>query len=162
MRARVARVRRRAGFSLRLRLMLGAAALAVLFMLALLPVLQRAFVFALEQSIEKRLASDASTLISAARIVDGRLTMPDKLPDEEFDNLEARQLGFIYDSEGTLIWQSHSSRDENVDYTPRYDGGRHDFSRAWAQSGREFFVYDVEIDLLRGQAAAYSLSLIHI
>ncbi|WP_454254316.1 ATP-binding protein [Pseudomonas sp. Marseille-Q8238] len=157
MRARVARVRRRAGFSLRLRLMLGAAALAVLFMLALLPVLQRAFVFALEQSIEKRLASDASTLISAARIVDGRLTMPDKLPDEEFDNLEARQLGFIYDSEGTLIWQSHSSRDENVDYTPRYDGGRHDFSRAWAQSGREFFVYDVEIDLLRGQAAAYSV-----
>ncbi len=40
--------------SLRIRLMLGAAALAVLFMLALLPALQRAFGIALENTIEHR------------------------------------------------------------------------------------------------------------
>nr|WP_202969637.1 ATP-binding protein [Pseudomonas sp. TCU-HL1] len=145
------------GSSLRLRLMLGAAAMAVLFMLALLPALRGAFVIALDQSIQQRLAADASALIAAARVVDGRLEMPEKLPDEEFDNLEASQLGYIYDSEGVLIWQSRSSQDEQVNYRPRYDGQGHEFLRAVDDRGREFFVYDVEVDLLRGQKAAYSV-----
>lgn len=148
---------RRRGESLRLRLMLGTAVLAVLFMLALLPALRGAFVIALEQSIEKRLASDAAALVSAARTEDGQLTMPDKLPDEEFDSLEAKLLGFIYDRQGTLVWQSRSSLDESVSYRPRYDGRGHEFVRTTDGDGREFFVYDVEIDLLRGQSAAFSV-----
>ncbi|BBP84630.1 two-component sensor histidine kinase [Pseudomonas sp. Pc102] len=155
--SRTAGPRRRAGFSLRLRLMLGATALAVLFMLVLLPLLRSAFDYALDQAIEKRLAADASALIAAARIVDGRLDMPDKLPDEEFDNLDATQLGYIYDSDGRLVWQSRSSTDESVHYEPRYDGRGHEFTRVHDTRGREFFVYDVEIDLLRGQAAAFSV-----
>ncbi|MDE3739823.1 MULTISPECIES: ATP-binding protein [Pseudomonas] len=143
--------------SLRLRLMLGAAVMAVLFMLALLPALRGAFVIALDQSIQQRLAADASALIAAARVNNGHLQMPDKLPDEEFDNLEASQLGYIYDSEGGLVWQSRSSRDERVDYRPRYDGLGHEFLRVADGGGREFFVYDVEVDLLRGQKAAYSV-----
>ena len=47
---------RKLGSSLRLRLMLGAAVMAVLFMLALLPALRGAFVIALDQSIQQRLA----------------------------------------------------------------------------------------------------------
>src|SRR5262245_20182340 len=101
---------RRLGASLRLRLMLGAAGMAVLFMLALLPALRGAFVIALDQSIQQRLAADASALIAAARVENGHLEMPDKLPDEEFDNLEASQLGYIFDSGGALVWQSRSSR----------------------------------------------------
>lgn len=65
--------------SLRLRLMLASAALAMLFMLLLMPVLQGVFLMALEQTIEKRLASDAAALISAARIDDGQLHMPEKM-----------------------------------------------------------------------------------
>ena len=42
--------------SLRLRLMLAAMTLAVLFMLALLPAMQGAFSLALQESIEQRLA----------------------------------------------------------------------------------------------------------
>lgn len=145
------------GSSLRIRLMLGAAGVAVLFMLALLPALRGAFVIALEQSIEQRLAADASALIAAARVDNGHLEMPDKLPDEEFDNLEASQLGYIYDGEGTLVWQSRSSRDERLDYHPRYDGQGHEFQQVVDARGREFFVYDVEIDLLRGKKAAYSI-----
>jgi two-component system sensor histidine kinase PhoQ len=145
------------GSSLRLRLMLGAAAMAVLFMLALLPALRGAFVIALDQSIQQRLAADASALIAAARVENGQLEMPDKLPNEEFDNLEANQLGYIYDSEGRLVWQSLSSRDERVAYSPRYDGQGHEFLRVADGRGREFFVYDVEVDLLRGQKAAYSV-----
>lgn len=155
-RAYLSKLRARLG-SLRLRLMLGTAVLAVLFMLVLLPVLQGVFNMALEQTVEKRLASDAAALISAARIHDGQLHMPEKMPDEEFDNLDSHLLGFIFDRDGQLLWRSRSSEDEVVSYQPRYDGGVHEFARVRDDSGEEFFLYDIEVDLLRGNAAAFSI-----
>ena len=157
-RARVVlcKLRMRLG-SLRLRLMLASAALAMLFMLLLMPVLQGVFLMALEQTVEKRLASDAAALISAARIHDGQLHMPDKMPDEEFDNLDSHLLGFIFDREGQMIWRSRSSMDELVRYLPRYDGRGHEFIRIRDDSGQEYFVYDVEVDFLRGDQTALSI-----
>jgi two-component system sensor histidine kinase PhoQ len=155
-RAYLRRLRARLG-SLRLRLMLGTAVLAVLFMLALLPVLQGVFNMALEQTVEKRLASDAAALISAARIHDGQLRMPEKMPDEEFDNLDSHLLGFIYDRDGRLLWRSRSSEDEAIRYRPRYDGRGHEFARVRDEHGEEFFLYDIEVDLLPGNAAAFSI-----
>lgn len=143
--------------SLRLRLMLGTAALAVVFMLVLLPVLQGVFVMALEQTVEKRLASDAAALISAARIESGQLSMPEKMPDEEFDNLDSHLLGFIFDRDGKLLWRSRSSLDELVRYLPRYDGRGHEFIRMHDEGGQEYYVYDIEVDLLRGDEAAFSI-----
>lgn len=143
--------------SLRVRLMLGAAVTVSVFMLALFPALQQVFTSALEESIEQRLAADASALISAARITQGILRMPEKLPDEEFDILPARQLGFIYDNKGSLLWRSRSSENVKIDYNPKYDGHGHEFLRAQDAQGREFFVYDVEVNLLRGQSAAFSI-----
>ena len=143
--------------SLRVRLMLGAAVTVLVFMLALFPALQQVFTSALEKSIAQRLASDASALISAARISKGQLRMPEKMPEEEFEILTMRQLGFIYDSKGDLVWRSRSSQQETIDYQPKYDGRGHDFLRVKDSQGREFFVYDVEIDLLRGQSAAFSI-----
>jgi two-component system sensor histidine kinase PhoQ len=137
--------------------MLGAVVTVLLFMLALFPALQKVFTLALEESIEQRLAADASALISAARISKGQLRMPEKLPDEEFDILAARQLGFIYDSQGVLVWRSRSSQQETINYQPKYDGHGYDFLRVKDTEGREFFVYDVEVDLLRGQSAAFSI-----
>ncbi len=102
--------------SLRVRLMLGAAVTVLLFILMLFPALQQVFTSALEASIEQRLAADASALISAARVTKGQLRMPEKLPDEEFELLAARQLGFIYDSKGVLIWRSRSSELETIAY----------------------------------------------
>lgn len=143
--------------SLRVRLMLGAAVTVSVFMLALFPALQQVFTSALEESIEQRLAADASALISAARISQGQLRMPEKLPGEEFDILPARQLGFIYDNKGSLLWRSRSSENVQISYTPKYDGHGHEFMRAQDTAGREFFVYDVEVNLLRGQSAAFSI-----
>ena len=143
--------------SLRLRLMLASAALAMLFMLSLMPVLQGVFLMALEQTVEKRLASDAAALISAARIHDGELHMPEKMPDEEFDNLDSHLLGFIFDRDGTLLWRSRSSIDELVRYLPHYDGQGHEFARIRDDSGHEYFVYDIEVDLLRGDETALSI-----
>lgn len=143
--------------SLRVRLMLGAAVTVSVFMLALFPALQQVFTSALEESIEQRLAADASALISAARISQGQLRMPEKLPGEEFDILPARQLGFIYDNKGSLLWRSRSSENVQISYNPKYDGHGHEFMRAQDTAGREFLVYDVEVNLLRGQSAAFSI-----
>ncbi len=143
--------------SLRVRLMLGAAVTVLVFILALFPALQQVFTSALEESIEQRLAADASALVSAARISNGQLRMPEKMPDEEFDILAVRQLGFIFDSQGQLVWRSRSSQHETINYQPKYDGHGHEFLRAKDTQGHEFFVYDVEVDLLRGQNAAFSI-----
>ncbi len=116
--------------SLRLRLMLAAMTLAVLFMLALLPAMQGAFSLALQESIEQRLASDVTTLISAARVENNRLKMPAQLPDERFNLADARLLGYIYDREGA--WSGD----------PRPPGKKTSTTRhamtAWATSSRAF------------------------
>ena len=143
--------------SLRLRLMLAAAVLALLFMLALLPALQKAFSLALQESIEQRLASDVTTLISAARIEGGRLEMPVLLPDEKFNLPDSRLLGYIYDRQGNLVWRSRATAEENINYTPRYDGRGNEFARIRQDHGEEFFVYDVEVKLLGGKSAAFSI-----
>ncbi|MHC6224431.1 ATP-binding protein [Pseudomonas sp. X10] len=143
--------------SLRLRLMLAAALLALLFMLGLLPALQKAFSLALQESIEQRLASDVTTLISAARIEHGQLQMPEQLPDERFNLPYTGLLGYIYDRQGTLVWRSRATADENINYQPRYDGRGNEFARIRQDDGEEFFVYDVEVKLLGGKSAAFSI-----
>ncbi|RMW00725.1 Sensor histidine kinase [Pseudomonas amygdali pv. tabaci] len=89
--------------SLRLRLMLGAATLAVIFMLLMLPALQGAFSLALRGAIEQRLASDVTTMISAARVEDGHLLMPSVLPGEQFNLPGSRLLGYIYNRQGQMV-----------------------------------------------------------
>ena len=143
--------------SLRVRLMLAAALLALLFMLALLPALQKAFSLALQESIEQRLASDVTTLISAARIEHGQLQMPALLPDERFNLPYTGLLGYIFDRQGKLVWQSRATRNRNINYHPRYDGRGNEFARIHQEDGEEFFVYDVEVRLLGGKSAAFSI-----
>ncbi|AZL67434.1 MULTISPECIES: ATP-binding protein [Pseudomonas] len=143
--------------SLRVRLMLAAALLALLFMLALLPALQKAFSLALQESIEQRLASDVTTLISAARIERGQLQMPALLPDERFNLPYTGLLGYIFDRQGKLVWQSRATRNQNINYQPRYDGRGNEFARIQQSDGDEFFVYDVEVKLLGGKSAAFSI-----
>jgi two-component system sensor histidine kinase PhoQ len=137
--------------------MLAAATLAVIFMLLMLPALQSAFSLALESSIEKRLASDVTTLISAARVEDDRLLMPTLLPGEQFSLPDSRLLGYIYNRAGKLVWRSRATEDEAIDYQPRYDGRGTEFAKIRQPNGEEFFVYDVEIKLLGGRNAAYSI-----
>jgi two-component system sensor histidine kinase PhoQ len=121
--------------SLRVRLMLAAALLALLFMLALLPALQKAFSLALQESIEQRLASDATTLISAARIEQGRLQMPDQLPDERYNLPYTGLIGYIFDRDGKLVWRSRATADRDINYQPRYDGRGNEFARIRQDNG---------------------------
>ncbi len=143
--------------SLHLRLLIGAATLAVIFMLLMLPALQGAFSLALRSSIEQRLASDVTTLISAARVENGHLLMPSVLPGEQFNLPSSRLLGYIYNRQGELVWRSLATEDEFIDYQPRYDGNGSEFAKIKEPNGEEFFVYDVEIKLLGGRNAAFSI-----
>ena len=143
--------------SLRLRLMMAAALLAVIFMLALLPALQGAYSLALQDSIEQRLASDVTTMISAARVEDNRLLMPLLLPGEQFNLSDSRLLGYIYNRNGELVWRSRATELAGIDYRPRYDGTGNQFGKIKNANGEEFFVYDVEIKLLGGRNAAFSI-----
>ena len=142
--------------SLRVRLMLAATLLAVLFMLALLPAMQGAFSLALKDAIEQRLASDVTTLISAAKMEKNRLKMPALLPDEQFDLPDSRLLGYIYDRDGQLVWRSRATQEETINYKLRYDGRGNEFASIREANGEEFFVYDVEVKLLGGKSAAFS------
>jgi two-component system sensor histidine kinase PhoQ len=142
--------------SLRMRLMVGAAMLAIIFMLALLTALQRAFDNTMQNVIEQRLAADASTLIGSARVVDGKLQMPARLPDEEFNLPDAKLLGYIFDREGRRVWQSRSAEDEPIYYLPRYQGGVTEFVRTYDGRGLEYFVFDVEIVMPGHPDAAFS------
>jgi len=143
--------------SLRVRLMAAAFILAVLFMIGLLPALQSTFSLALRESIEQRLASDATTLISAARVENGQLQMPDLLPDERFNLPDSRLLGYIYNREGDLVWRSRATTEQSINYKPRYDGMGAQFAHIREPNGEEYFVYDVEVKLLGGKSAAYSI-----
>ncbi len=152
----LARTSRNGSLSLRLRLMLGATGLAILFMFALLPVLQAAFSLAFERVIEERLAADANTLITASRIEDGRLVMPARMPDEEFNLPDAKLLGYIFDPQGRRLWQSRSAEDESIDYRPRLQDGITEFKRVRDAEGVEYFVYDVELRLSDDRRQAFS------
>lgn len=119
----------------------------MLFVLALLPALQNVFNQTLEEVIQQRLAADASTLISAATVVDGELVMPERMPDEEFNLPEAKLLGYVHNVDGTVIWQSRSTEDESLSYLPQFNGGRTDFLRIKDINQEAFYVYDVEVHL---------------
>lgn len=133
--------------SLRARLVLSAAVFAALFILALVPALQSVFDRTLEQVVQQRLAADASTLISAASVVDGRLVMPERMPDEEFNLPEAKLLGYVHDAAGQVVWHSRSTTDEELNYLPYFSGNRIDFLRIRDGRGSEYYVYDVEVQL---------------
>jgi two-component system sensor histidine kinase PhoQ len=152
----LARTKRNATMSLRLRLMLGATCLAIIFMLALLPVLQAAFSLAFERVIEERLAADANTLITASRLENGQLIMPERLADEQFDLPDAKLLGYIFGPDGERIWQSRSAMDEQMDYKPRLVGKVAEFRRVRDANRLEYFVYDVELRLSADRAQAFS------
>ena len=136
--------------SLRSRLVFSAAGFAALFILALLPALQSVFDQTLEQVIQQRLAADAATLISAAKVVDGKLIMPERLPDEEFNLPEAKLLGYVHDVQGNVVWHSRSTADEQLQYLPHFNGDHIDFLRIRDLNRKEYYVYDVEVSLVGG------------
>ena len=97
-------------------------------------------------AIRKELAADANVLLTAAHIENGKLVMPDKLPDEKFNQVESSVLGIVYDVASNPIWRSRSTLDEVVHYVPDNDGEITEFDLSSDPAGKYFF-YDIDVSL---------------
>ena len=98
---------------------------------------------------KRQLSSDSNVLLTAARIRDGRLIMPQELPDEKFNQVESQVLGMIYSKKGELLWRSRSTLDEPLPYQPVYNEHENFFDLIEGEGG-SYFVYDIDLVLETG------------
>lgn len=126
-------------------------------MLVLLLVLQWVFGIVLENIIEQCLVVDVVILVLVVWVEKGCLVMFEYLLVEEFNLLEVKVFGYIYDQNGDLFWCFILVVDELINYMLCYDGCGNEFYIICDVKGEEFFVFDVEIDLLCGKQVVYSI-----
>ena len=132
--------------SLRLRVLLASGIMLLVSLILVMLSVMASFESAQFGAIRKELAADANVLLTAARIEDNKLIMPDKLPDEKFNQVESPVLGIVYDMEGQPIWRSRSTLDEVIRYVPSNDGEITEFDLSSDPSGKYFF-YDIDVSL---------------
>lgn len=101
-------------------------------------------------SIQKQLAADVNVLLTAARVENGHLVMPDKMPDERFNEVESEVLGVVYDMAGQVLWRSRSTLDEAIYYSPDETPNKNqditEFGQKADPAGNLFF-YDLNVSL---------------
>ena len=132
--------------SLRLRVLMASGFMLVLCIGLLMLSVMRSFETVQYGSIKKELAADANVLLTAARIEDGQLLMPEKMPDEKFNEVESKVLGMVFDRQGNLLWRSRSTLDEVVRYAPDFDDMEIEFERVTTGS-EDYFFYDIDVNL---------------
>ncbi|WP_062269202.1 ATP-binding protein [Endozoicomonas arenosclerae] len=132
--------------SLRLRVLLASGIMLLVSLILVMLSVMASFESAQFGAIRKELAADANVLLTAARIEEGRLVMPDKLPDEKFNQVESPVLGIVYDMSGNAIWRSRSTLDEVIHYVPDNDGEITEFDLSSDPTGKYFF-YDIDVSL---------------
>ena len=111
-----------------------------------------AFVDTLQFAIRKKLAAEVNVMLGQAKEIDGKLVMPEHLPNEKYDQLDYSLLGLIYDEHGNLLWQSRSVTDSIPDYTPVYEPNTAEFTLLEGQ-GLYFAVYDLDLTLSNSPTA---------
>lgn len=131
--------------SIRLRLLLTAGLIlggfAILFPLAQIAT----FSSTLEESERKRLASDARTVLAAARVENSRLIMPDAMENQRFNQVESDLIALIYDEHGNVVWRSSSARDFMPDYSPHYTRDEVVFTRMQMGDRGDYFLHDWDV-----------------
>ncbi|KEQ16497.1 ATP-binding protein [Endozoicomonas numazuensis] len=132
--------------SLRLRVLLASSILLLVSLILVMLSVMASFESAQFGAIRKELAADANVLLTAAHIENGELIMPDKLPDEKFNQVESPVLGIVYDVSGSPIWRSRSTLDEVIHYVPDNDGEITEFDLSSDPAGKYFF-YDIDVSL---------------
>ncbi|HEY1026273.1 MAG TPA: ATP-binding protein [Pseudomonas sp.] len=125
--------------SLRLRCLLGGACISICVMAFLMPGLHAAFDFVLERSVKKTLRAEVSAIYSSLSFVDGSVSIPRFMLDNEYNELEFGQYSFVHSKRLGMIWKSFF--DGNVAVDPlsclTVDQG---FSQVFVQ-GAEFVCY---------------------
>ena len=141
----------RPGHSLKLRVLGASAAVLVLFFCLMGLAVLEAYDDSQYQAMRRQLSADANVLLTAARVRDGKLVMPSRLPDEKFNKVESRVLGLIYDRHGNLLWRSRSTLDEDqLTYVPNFNVTDSYFGLIASKNGKDYFVYDIDLVLGSG------------
>lgn len=141
--------------SFRFRLLCCAAILLVIFLVVLMPIMREAFDQAVRQFSNVRLEERANELITAAKVVDGELTLPSTLQDLRLPaSKTGKQLGYFYTSKGDKVELGHikeyGSTDRRMDFSKDSllsSEGKADFRLSTDSLGRHYYVYDKEINL---------------
>lgn len=141
--------------SFRVRLLCCAAILLVVFLVVLMPIMREAFDQAVRQFSNVRLEERANELITAAKLVDGELTLPSRLQDLRLvTNKVGNQLGYFYKPNNITWPKSITTREGFSDRKRRSSSesmlsteGKADFRLSTDSLGRHYYVYDKEINL---------------
>src|SRR6056297_2807657 len=94
--------------SLRLRLLLAAALVLLLFLSGTGAILDRAFRTSIEQSAREQLRLRALALLGTADVVDGRLTLPAMQAEPRLNQPGSGLYAGVIDGEGREVWFSRS------------------------------------------------------
>lgn len=130
--------------SVLMRLLLSAAAVLGCFALLFYWALIAVYANTLEESVHRRLAADARTVMAAIGEDNGKLLMPTQLDDPRFNRLESDLVALIYDREGNLLWRSRSAQDVEFSYTPVFQPDQVVFTRV-SQPDGDLFVHDIDL-----------------
>lgn len=139
--------------SFRVRLLCCSAILLIIFLLVLMPIMREAFDQAVRQFSNVRLEERANELITAAKMVDGELTLPTTLQDLRLTTVKTtNHLGYLYTSknykENTKeIPEDNSRHFFTRDALEAASANKADFRLSTDALGRHYYVYDKEINL---------------
>lgn len=145
--------------SFRVRLLLCCAILLVVFLAVLMPMIREAFDKAVQRFSSVRLEEQANALITAAKVVDGELTVPETLQDLSLSSTGRNgRLSYIYTQKNSKITGEVSTDILSKDKTGRFNNSlastlaednvtKGDFRLSTDALGRHYYVYDKEINL---------------
>lgn len=148
--------------SLRGRLLLVTAAFLFLFLIFAAFVLERAFFTSLRAEQRSRLEAQLYALLTVAdELQPGKISLPDYLRDDRFNQIESGIYGYVSDPMGRILWRSASALNRPA---PRFAAGELGDVRFinWQQRGESLIgaSYDVIWEGVGRHESRYTFSVL--
>jgi two-component system sensor histidine kinase PhoQ len=107
-------------------LFLASAVLVVLLGIMAL-VLRSAYSDSIQAAERAKLQTAIYSLLAAAEMVNGKLFMPENMPDNQLNQLSSGSYAGVLNADGQWIWQSQSALGQNLPVLPQIAGGLFEF-----------------------------------
>jgi len=145
--------------SLNARLTLAASLVLVAFLGLTGLALERAFRNAGLAAVQDRLQGQVYTLLAAAELrADGRLLMPEALPDGRLASPDSGLYARVVDSAGAVLWQSPSVLGLRIPYPPTLADGVAAFAPVTASDGRPLYALSFSVQWETGADSSLRVS----
>ena len=107
-------------------LFLASAVLVVLLGIMAL-VLRSAYSDSIQAAERSKLQTSIYSLLAAAEMVNGKLFLPESMPDNQLNQLSSGSYAGVLNAEGQWIWQSQSALGQDLPALPQVTGGLFEF-----------------------------------